>query len=343
MVQKAQLLSLTISQLEAQLKELGEPAFRAKQLYDWLHNKRIEDLRLATNLPAKLKEDLLQIYSHSYPKVIATQSDNKGATKYLIAYPDGNAVEAVLMHHKHGDSLCISTQFGCRMGCTFCASTGAGFGRGLTVAELLMQVYLIANRCESPPRYLVLMGVGEPLDNYENVIDFLRLLQSDKGYNMAGRNISLSTCGIVPKIERLKGEGLQLTLSISLHRTTDEERLKVMPITKAYPLKQLVAAVYSYLEVTGRRVSIEYAVVPGENDKGEDVTRLKEMFFGRNLHINLIPINPIGDIPKKGDSADIATRQMCQRLNDAGLSCTVRRKLGAEIDAACGQLRRRTL
>ncbi len=343
MENKTELLSLTLPQLEAQLKGLGEPSFRAKQLYDWLHKKRIEDLSLATNLPAKLREKLLQNFTHSYPKIVKTQSDADGTTKYLIAYPCGNAVEAVLMHHRHGDSLCISTQFGCRMGCTFCASTGAGFVRGLSIAELLMQVYLIANRCESAPRYLVLMGVGEPLDNYENVIAFLRLLQSESGYNMAGRNISLSTCGIVPQIDRLKSEGLQLTLSISLHRTTDDDRLKVMPITKAYPLKQLLFAVYDYLDVTGRRVSIEYAVVAGENDRSDDVTRLKQMFFGRNFHINLIPINPIGDSPRADGSGDIAAKQMYKKLNDAGLSCTVRRKLGAGIDAACGQLRRRAL
>ncbi len=337
---KKELLSLTKEQLEQELIDLKEPKFRAKQLFDWLHNKRIESLDMASNISISLKEKLRESYAFIYPTIALEQSDREGTKKYLIKYPDNNAVEAVLMHHKHGDSLCISTQFGCKMGCVFCASTGAGFVRGLSVAELLAQVYVIANRCEKPPRYLVLMGIGEPLDNYENVVNFLRLLGNENGYNIAGRNVSLSTCGLIPQIEKLKNEGLQLTLSISLHRTTDAQRVKVMPIANRYPLKELLLSVYDYGRHTGRRVSIEYAVQAGENDREEDVKRLKDMFFGHNIHINLIPLNPINNGKSEGSSAAL---NMEKRLTSAGLSCTVRRRLGDEIDAACGQLRRKNL
>ncbi len=337
---KKELLSFTTEQLAEELAALNEPKFRAKQLFDWLHNKRIESIEKASNLPRGLREKLLESYSFEYPVIATEQSDSEGTTKYLIKYPDGNAVEAVLMHHRHGDSLCISTQFGCKMGCVFCASTGAGFVRGLSIAELITQVYLVANRCQKPPRYLVLMGIGEPLENYENVVGFLRLLGDANGYNIAGRNVSLSTCGLIPQIDRLRDEGLQLTLSISLHRTTDEQRVKVMPIAKKYPLSELLLSVYRYGEQTHRRVSIEYAVEAGVNDTEEDIKRLKEMFFARNIHINLIPLNPINNTVAKGD---FAAAELEKKLTASGLSCTVRRKLGAEIDAACGQLRRRDL
>ncbi len=337
---KKELLSLTLNNLGEELIKLNLPAYRAKQLYEWLHIKRIESLEQATNLPKSLKNMIAERFTFEYPTVAKTQIDSDGTTKYLLRYPDGNCVESVLMHHRHGDSLCISTQFGCKMGCKFCASTGAGFVRGLTVAELLTQVYLIANRATTPPRYLVLMGIGEPLDNYDNVISFLRLLMDENGYNIAGRNVSLSSCGLVPEIKRLMQEKLQLTLSISLHRTTDKSRVEVMPIARKYPLSDLIKAVYDYGDETGRRVSIEYAVDPGVNDGRDDVKRLKEMFFGRNIHINLIPLNPI-DGKKNADGN--AASELEKKLTSQGLSCTVRRRLGTGIDAACGQLRRKSI
>ncbi len=340
MNEKTELLSLDSVQLSEQLLALGEPSFRAKQLFDWLHNKRIERLSEATNLPLGLREKLTQHFSLDYPSIELVQTDKDTTEKFLLRLSDGNAIESVLMHHRHGDSLCISTQVGCRMGCTFCASAKAGFVRNMTVGELLSQVYLIASRCEKPPRHLVLMGIGEPLDNYDNVVAFLRLLGQQEGYNIAGRNITLSTCGLVPSIDRLKEESMSLTLSVSLHRTSDEERAKVMPIARKYPMAELLRAIYDYGKDTGRRVSIEYAVVTGENDTEQDAKRLREMFYGRSVHINLIPLNGIdGD----NTSHDAAAKRFESMLTKAGLACTIRRRLGDGIEAACGQLRRTTI
>ncbi len=340
MNEKKELLSLTRDELAQILCELGEPKFRAKQLFDWLHAKRITSLSEAKNLPSSLIKLLDNNYIFDYPSVALCQTDEQGTKKYLLRLSDGNAVEAVLLQHKHGDSLCISTQVGCKMGCVFCASAKAGFVRDMGVGELLSQVYLIASLCEKPPRHLVLMGIGEPLDNYDNVVKFLRLLTGEFGYNIAGRNITLSTCGLVPQIEQLLGEKLSLTLSVSLHRTTDAERVKVMPIARRYPLSELLCVLYRYGEVTGRRVSIEYAVVSGENDTEGDANRLCRMLRGKDVHINLIPLNSIDG---ENASHDAAARAFEKRLVDLGLQCTVRRRLGAGIEAACGQLRRKNL
>ncbi len=340
MSEKKELLSLTMEELCITLNELREPKFRAKQIFDWLHAKRIPNLSDAKNLPSALIERLNNEFIYDYPSVALCQTDEQGTKKYLLRLSDGNAVEAVLLHHRHGDSLCISTQVGCKMGCVFCASAKAGFVRDMTVGELLSQVYLIASLCDKPPRHLVLMGIGEPLDNYDNVVKFLRLLSDESGYNIAGRNITLSTSGLVPQIERLSDEKLSLTLSISLHRTTDDERVKVMPIARRYPLNELLDALYRYGEVTGRRVSIEYAVVSGENDTEQDAERLCEMFRSKGVHINLIPLNSIDG---ENTNHDAAAREFEKRLTLLGLQCTIRRRLGAEIEAACGQLRRKNL
>ncbi len=333
---KKELLSFTSNQLEHELSRLGQPKYRATQLFDWLHGKRIDDIDKASNLPSSLRERLHEEFSFEYPRIIKQLQDAEGTQKFLLRYADGNAVEAVLMHYRDWDSLCISTQFGCKMGCTFCASTGIDFIRNMTTSELLSQVYTIASLCERPPKRLVLMGVGEPLDNYDNVVDFLRLLGDEKGYNISMRNVSLSTCGIIPKIEQLMDEGLPLTLSISLHRTTQETRAQVMPIANAYDLTSLIEVCKRYEHTTGRRISYEYAVVAGENDTLQDAKRLADLLRGSAAHVNLIPLNSGDDTHRHG----FAAKQFLQLLEREGLSATVRRTLGADIDAACGQLRR---
>ncbi len=339
---KKELLGLSYDELAFELAALKQPAFRAKQLFDWLHNKRIMSLSEAHNVPKNLKEILSEHFEFSQPEIVATQESADGTAKYLLRYPDGNAVEAVVMSYREWDSICISTQFGCRMGCKFCASTPVGFVRNMTVGELLFQVYTIANLRKAPMRRLVLMGVGEPLDNYENVIKFLRLLGDERGYNISMRHISLSTCGLVPAIEKLCEENIPLTLSISLHRTTDDERTKVMPINNAYPIAQLMRASLFYAEKTGRRVSYEYAVSAGENDTSEDIYRLSKMLKGTGSHINIIPLNAIdGDDEERRKKGLSVANDFCDRLNKEGLSATVRRTLGTDIDAACGQLRRK--
>lgn len=337
-MEKIELLSLNKTALSAISKELCEPDFRAVQLFDWLHRRRITDIETATNLSKKFRAKLSENYSLCYPVVSAHQSDTQGTTKYLLRYCDGVAVEAVLMHHNHGDSLCISTQAGCRMGCKFCASTGIPFIRNLTVGELLSQVYTVANITKNPPHHIVLMGIGEPLDNLENVMCFLSLLTCSDGYNISGRNISLSTCGLVPMIDRLAGYKIPLTLSVSLHRTTSSARAQVMPIEHRYSLESVVAAAFRYKEQSGRRISFEYAVVEGENDTDGDVLRLAEMLKGGCAHVNVIPLN---DISGSGKQNSFAAQRFSEKLEKAGVRATVRRSLGAEIDAACGQLRAR--
>ena len=324
------LKSMTLAELSQVLKDLGQPAFRAKQVYTWLH-KGVRSYDEMTNLPKSLRDQLALQYPICPPEVIRRQESQKdGTIKYLWRLSDGNCVETVLMRYHYGNTVCISTEVGCRMGCAFCASTLGGLVRRLEPYEMLDQV---------PIGHIVLMGIGEPLDNYEHVMRFLELVNSPEGMNISMRHISLSTCGLVPGIDRLAQEKLQLTLSVSLHAPTDEIRNTIMPVNKAYPTEELLEACRRYYATTGRRISFEYAMINGVNDTPEAAKILLKRLKGMGAHMNLIPLNHVEESPLKP-----STRQAVQTfqkiLEDGGIPATVRRTLGGDIDASCGQLRR---
>ena len=333
------LKSMTQSEIGAILKELGEPAFRAKQVFTWLH-KGVRSYEEMTNLPKSLREKLAQHYPICAPKVIRKQESQKdGTIKYLWELSDGNCVETVLMRYHYGNTVCISTEVGCRMGCAFCASTLGGLVRRLEPYEMLDQVLFTQVDSGLPVGHIVLMGIGEPLDNFDNVMRFLELVNSPDGMNISMRHISLSTCGLVPGIDRLAEQKLQLTLSVSLHAPTDEIRNTIMPVNKAYPTEALLEACRRYYATTGRRISFEYAMINGVNDTEEAAKLLLKRLKGLPAHMNLIPLNHVEESPLKP-----STRQAVQTfqkiLEDGGIPATVRRTLGGDIDASCGQLRR---
>ena len=334
------LKSMTIPEIKAVLQELGEPAFRAGQVYSWLH-KGITDYDLMTNLPKSLREKLKSRYSLYAPQILRKQeSRTDGTIKYLWRLHDGNCVETVLMRYHYGNSVCISTEVGCKMGCAFCASTLGGFVRQLKPHEMLDQVLFTQLDSGQPISHIVLMGIGEPLDNYDNVLRFLELVNSKEGMNISMRHISLSTCGLVPMIDRLAEEKLQITLSVSLHAPTDEIRNTIMPVNKAYSTDQLLDACRRYQEKTGRRISFEYAMIGGVNDSVESARTLIKRLRGMSAHVNLIPLNHVEESPLKPSTKEaVAAFQKC--LEDAGIPATVRRSLGGDIDASCGQLRRK--
>ena len=334
------LKSMTIPEIKAVLQELGEPAFRAGQVYSWLH-KGITDYDLMTNLPKSLREKLKSRYSLYAPQILRKQeSRTDGTIKYLWRLEDGNCVETVLMRYHYGNSVCISTEVGCKMGCAFCASTLGGFVRQLKPHEMLDQVLFTQLDSGQPISHIVLMGIGEPLDNYDNVLRFLELVNSKEGMNISMRHISLSTCGLVPMIDRLAEEKLQITLSVSLHAPTDEIRNTIMPVNKAYSTDQLLDACRRYQEKTGRRISFEYAMIGGVNDSIESARTLIKRLRGMSAHVNLIPLNHVEESPLKPSTKEaVAAFQKC--LEDAGIPATVRRSLGGDIDASCGQLRRK--
>ena len=334
------LRSMTQPELSQLLKELGQPAFRAKQVYTWLH-KGVRSCEEMTNLPKALRDALDAEYPLVPPEVVRKQESQKdGTIKYLWKLSDGNCVETVLMRYHYGNTVCISTEVGCRMGCAFCASTLGGLVRKLEPFEMLDQVLFTQVDSGLPISHIVLMGIGEPLDNYENVMRFLELVNSADGMNISMRHISLSTCGLVPGINRLAEEKLQLTLSVSLHAPTDEIRNTIMPVNKAYPTEELLEACRSYYEKTGRRISFEYAMINGVNDTPEAAKTLLRRLKGLPAHMNLIPLNHVEESPLKP-----STRQAVQRfqeiLEQGGVPATVRRTLGSDIDASCGQLRRK--
>jgi 23S rRNA (adenine2503-C2)-methyltransferase len=336
---KTHLKSMTLTELSQVFKDLGQPAFRAKQVYTWLH-KGVRSYDEMTNLPKQLRDTLAQQYPIDAPEVIRRQESQKdGTIKYLWRLSDGNCVETVLMRYHYGNTVCISTEVGCRMGCAFCASTLGGLVRRLEPYEMLDQVLFTQVDSGLPIGHIVLMGIGEPLDNYENVMRFLELVNSPEGMNISMRHISLSTCGLVPGIDRLAQEKLQLTLSVSLHAPTDEIRNTIMPVNKAYPTEELLDACRRYYAVTGRRISFEYAMINGVNDTPEAAKILLKRLKGMGAHMNLIPLNHVEESPLKP-----STRQAVQTfqkiLEDGGIPATVRRTLGGDIDASCGQLRR---
>ena len=332
--------SMTLPEMGEVLKAWGQPAFRAKQVFTWLH-KGVGSYQEMTNLPQSLRQQLEESYPLYRPQVVRKQQSQKdGTIKYLWRLSDGNCVETVLMRYHYGNTVCISTEVGCAMGCAFCASTLGGLVRRLEPHEMLDQVLFTQIDSGLPVSHIVLMGIGEPLDNFDNVLRFLELVNSPDGMNISMRHISLSTCGLVPKIDKLAEHKLQLTLSVSLHAPTNEIRNTIMPVNKAYPVEALLAACRRYYEATGRRISFEYAMIHGVNDTEAAAKQLLLDLKGLPAHVNLIPLNHVEESPLKP-----STRQAVQRfqqiLEDGGVPATVRRTLGGDIDASCEQLRRK--
>ena len=341
MIQKTDVKSRTMSELKTELENRGEKAFRAKQMYEWMHVKLARDFDEMTNLSKDFREKCKEWYSYTALTPIKIQESKiDGTRKYLFALADGNVVESVWMKYKHGNSVCISSQVGCRMGCRFCASTLDGLERNLTPAEMLDQIYAITRHTGERVSNVVVMGTGEPMDNFENLLVFLRLLTDENGLNISQRNVTVSTCGIVPRMRELAEQHLQITLALSLHATTDEKRKKLMPIANKYSIGELMDACKYYFEQTGRRITFEYSLVGGVNDRDEDAEELIALAKPLCCHINLIPVNPI----KERDyvQSDVERIQRFKnRLEKNKINATVRREMGRDIDGACGQLSRK--
>ncbi len=334
------LKSLTLPELTETIKELGQPAFRGKQVYTWLH-KGVRSYDEMTNLPKTLRDTLAEKFPIHAPKVVRKQeSARDGTIKYLWQLSDGNCVETVLMRYNYGNTVCISTEVGCRMGCAFCASTIGGLVRRLEPFEMLDEVLFTQLDSGLPISRVVLMGIGEPLDNFDNVMRFLELVNSADGMNISMRHISLSTCGLIPKIDELAKRKLQISLAISLHGPNDEIRDKIMPVNRAYPSEELLNACRRYYEATSRRIHFEYAMIDGVNDRECDAKELLRRLKGLPAHFNLIPLNHVEESPLK-PSSKAAVARFQKILEDGGITATVRRTLGGDIDASCGQLRRK--
>ena len=340
-MEKTDIKSMDLQELKVFVETLGEKKFRAKQLYLWMHQKLVRDFGEMTNLSKAFREKLQRECSLGGVTIRREQISKKdGTRKYLMELSDGNMVETVLMRYHHGNSVCVSSQVGCRMGCAFCASTIAGKVRDLTPAEMLDQVLFTQKDSGLPVSNIVLMGIGEPLDNLDTVLKFLELVNHPDGMNIGMRHISLSTCGIVPGIRRLAELELQLTLSVSLHAPDSETRSKIMPINRAYDVEELFRACHDYFDKTGRRISFEYAMIDGVNDHDWQADLIARKLRGMPGHVNLIPLNDVVESPYK-PSRRIGAFQ--KRLESHGITATVRRSLGGDIDASCGQLRRKAM
>ena len=332
--------AMTLPELTEALKALGQPAFRGKQIYTWLH-QGVRSYEEMTNIPKDLRSRLAENYPFTPPQVVRKQESRQdGTIKYLWKLSDGNCVETVLMRYHYGNTVCISTEVGCRMGCAFCASTLGGLVRRLEPQEMLDQVLFTQVDSGLPISHIVLMGIGEPLDNFDNVLRFLELVNSENGMNISMRHISLSTCGLVPKIDELAKRKLQLTLSVSLHAPSDEVRNTIMPVNKAYPTEELLAACRRYYAATNRRISFEHAMINGINDTPAHAKLLLKRLKGLPAHMNLTPLNHVEESPLK-PSTKAAVAAFQKILEDGGVPATVRRTLGGDIDASCGQLRRK--
>ena len=332
--------SMTLEELTAWFKEQGEPAFRAKQVFRWLY-RGVNSFEEMSDLSKALRQKLSETCFITHPIVARKQqSALDGTIKYLWELGDGNCIETVFMRYKHGNTVCISSQVGCRMGCAFCASTIAGKVRNLTPAEMVDQVLFTQLDSGQPISNIVLMGIGEPLDNFDTVMQFLRLVNHPEGLNIGMRHISLSTCGLVDKIDKLAQYGLQLTLSVSLHAPDDETRSKIMPVNRSVGVKPLMDTCRRYFQTTGRRISYEYAMIDGVNDADWQADLLADLLKGMPGHVNLIPLNEVEESPLR-PSRRVAAFQ--KRLEQRGVTVTVRRKLGGDIDASCGQLRRKAM
>jgi 23S rRNA (adenine2503-C2)-methyltransferase len=334
-----EILSLYPEELKEKLAEAGVPSYRASQIFSWLHVKRAVSFSEMTDLPKALREQLSErfVITSLKPVLIQTSKED-GTQKVLFELSDGARIESVLMRYHYGASICVSTQVGCRMGCRFCASTIGGLERNLSAAEMLSEIYEMERLSGEDIRHLVLMGTGEPFDNYDEVIRFIRLAVCPSGKNMSARNVTLSTSGIPDKIRAFASEGLPVTLALSLHASNDTERRELMPVARKYPLSEVLSACDAYFEQTGRRVTFEYAVISGKNDTDRNVRELKQLLGARSAHMNLIPVNPVREkLMKRPDRKEIAAFQ--NALEIAGIHATIRRSLGNDIDGACGQLR----
>lgn len=338
-MEKTDIMSLDAEELSEILVELGEKKFRGKQIFQWLHVKKVFSFDEMTDISVKLRELLKEkffINRLEMQRKLESRIDN--TIKYLYKLSDGNFVETVLMEYNYGRSICISTQVGCKMGCRFCASAIAGFVRNLTPSEILMQIYETERDMGIRVSGVVLMGIGEPLDNYENVLKFLRLVSNKNGNNLSLRHVSLSTCGIVPKINSLAELKLGLTLSVSLHCADNDKRSEIMTVNRTYDLNSLIQACRNYIAKTGRRVTFEYAVIDDVNSSEADADRLANLLRGMNCHVNLIPVNKVKE--RSYRTARSGVEEFAKRLDKRGINATVRRTLGSDIEAACGQLRR---
>ena len=337
---KTDIKSLDLSELTSFVVSIGEKSFRGKQIYEWMHQKLASNYEEMTNIPKSLKEKLLQSAAYTSLTVVEEKiSKIDGTRKYLFGLSDGNIIESVLMRYKHGNSVCISSQVGCRMGCRFCASTLDGLERNLTPAEMLDQVYRIQSITGERVSNVVVMGSGEPLDNYENLIQFIKLLTDENGLNISQRNITVSTCGIVPEIYKLAEENLQITLALSLHAPNDQVRKNLMPVANRYCLAEVLQACQRYVEKTGRRLTFEYSLVSGVNDNLTEAAALVQLLKHQHGHVNLIPVNPIKErdfIQSDKKSIDAFKNH----LEKNGINVTIRREMGRDINGACGQLRK---
>jgi len=339
-MEKKDIKSMELSELTEFMEQLGEKPFRAKQVYQWMHVKLARSFEEMTNISVSLREKLEahSVYTSLKPVQIL-ESGIDGTRKYLFALNDQNVIESVLMKYKHGNSVCISSQVGCRMGCRFCASTLDGLTRNLTASEMLDQIYMIQKTTGERVSNVVVMGSGEPFDNYDNLVRFIRLLSDENGLNISQRNITVSTCGIVPGIRQFSKEGLSVTLALSLHAPNDEVRKTLMPIANKYSLSEILPACREYYETTGRRLTFEYSLVQGVNDNLDEARRLTELIRNMHGHVNLIPVNPIKerDYRQSGREAIEAFKAY---LEKHGINVTVRREMGRDIGGACGQLRK---
>ncbi|KAB1440711.1 23S rRNA (adenine(2503)-C(2))-methyltransferase RlmN [Candidatus Galacturonibacter soehngenii] len=332
--------SLSIDELKEQISLMGDKAFRAKQIYDWLHVKLVDDFDEMTNLSKELKEQLKNTFQIVTVNPIEVQTSKlDGTQKYLFQLQDGNVIESVLMKYKHGNSVCISSQVGCKMGCRFCASTIGGLERNLTTSEMLSQIYVIQRMAGERVSNVVVMGTGEPMDNYDNFIRFVKMLSDENGLNISQRNITVSTCGLVPRMRQLAEEKLQITLALSLHATTDEKRKALMPIANKYSLEEVLDACNYYFEQTGRRITFEYSLVGGVNDTKEDAEELIKLVKHVNCHVNLIPVNPIKERDYVQSNKKVIDN-FKNKLEKCQINVTIRREMGRDIDGACGQLRK---
>lgn len=339
-MEKKDIKSFTLEELKEELKSFGEKPFRATQIYEWLHVKLAQSFDEMTNLSKDLREKLKDQYTLvTLKEVQCLESAIDGTCKFLFELPDGNIIESVLMKYHHGNSVCISSQVGCRMGCKFCASTIGGLERNLMPSEMLDEIYQIQRISGERVSNVVVMGTGEPMDNYDNLVKFIRMLTDDSGLNISQRNITVSTCGIVEKIKQLAEEDLSITLALSLHAPNNEDRKKIMPIANRYELHTVLEACDYYYEKTGRRVSFEYSLVEGVNDTPEQARELSRLLKAKNCHINLIPVNPIKERDfKRSTSKNIQNFKNILEKNR--INVTIRREMGADINAACGQLRK---
>lgn len=340
MSDKKDLRSLTYEDLNKFMTDIGEKSFRASQVYDWLHAKKADDIALMTNLSQKLKDRIGEdhaIFTVEPVRVLVSKID--GTRKYIHKLHDGNVIETVLLKYEHGYSVCISSQVGCRMGCRFCASTVDGLVRSLTAGEMAGQLYSVEKDIGERVGHIVVMGSGEPFDNYDALTDFLDIVTDERGANISGRNITVSTCGIVPKIRELADRKYAITLALSLHAVNDAKRQEIMPIAKAYPLSDVLDACRYYQDVTGRRITLEYSLIAGVNDTDEDIRGLAGIASSLKCHVNLIPVNPIKERKWRATDSKSAS-ELKNKLEKNNINVTIRREMGRDISASCGQLRR---